>query len=1033
MFEARVLRAVAVVGMMAARVAAASEYHGQVLFGGIPLPGATVTATQGDKKVSVVTDTQGSYFFPDLADGTWKITVEMRFFKPTDQTVEVKSGVAAGALTLELLTKEEILAQATAVAAPTTGQAAPVSVTASATGTAAAKPAAKTAAKADAGGAPAAPAPQPEDAPKPADGFLINGTSNNAATSQFSLAPAFGNNRTGGHSLYTGGLSLIVDNSALDAQQFSITGQQLAKPSYSRLTGGAQLGGPLNIPHFMPRGPNFFLLYQWTRQYNATTDPGLVPTAAERVGNLTGVLNSAGQQVVVINPATGLPYANNTVPVNPIAAALLRLYPLPNLAGSSRYNYEVPILNSTHTDAFQSRLNKGITRKDNVDGGVSFQRVRLSNSNLFGFVDKTNVLGLRGYANENHRLNQRLYLVGGYVYSRQRTQTNPFFAGVTNVSGNAGITANGSGNLQDATDWGPPTLNFSSISGLSDVTSAHNRNQTNEGTGQVQYYHGKHNVTGVVDYQRREYNYLQQLNPRGTYAFTGAATSGSVNSVATTGSDLADFLIGTPDTSQIAYGNADKYFRESVYALGVTDDWRVRPELTINAGIRWEYTAPITELKNRLVNLNPSAGFLGVTPVVGTNLGGTGFPTSLLRPDKAGFQPRVGLSWRPIAGSTLVVRAGYGIYDDTSVYTAMALSMSQQAPLSTSLSVQNSAACPLTLAAGFRQCGTTTSQTFAVDPNFRVGYAQTWQLLAQRDLPGALQATVTYLGIKGTRGVQEFLPQTYPIGAVSPCPSCPVGYSYRTSNGASSRESGQIQLRRRLKNGFTASMSYTYSKSIDDDAALGGQGPIGGGATSLATGNVAVAQNWLNLRGERGLSTFDQRHLLNANVQYTSGQGLGGGSLMEGWRGTLLKEWTVTTQITAGSGLPETPTYFAAVPGTGTTGTIRANVTGQPVHGSSISGIYLNAAAYTAPIAGQWGDAGRNSIEGPDQFSLNSAFARTFRLKGRYNLDIRADITNLLNHVVFSSWVNTVNSTSFGEPSSANAMRSLQFTTRLRF
>ena len=132
-----------------------------------------------------------------------------------------------------------------------------------------------------------------------------------------------------------------------------------------------------------------------------------------------------------------------------------------------------------------------------------------------------------------------------------------------------------------------------------------------------------------------------------------------------------------------------------------------------------------------------------------------------------------------------MVRAGYGIYDDTSVYLSAMEDMAQQAPLSTSLSVANSAACPLTLANGFRNCAGTTPDTFAVDPNLRVGYAQIWQLSAQRDLPGALVVTATYLGTKGTRGMQEFLPNTYPIGAANACPSCPVGFVYRTSNGNS--------------------------------------------------------------------------------------------------------------------------------------------------------------------------------------------------------------------------------------------------------
>src|SRR6202044_534448 len=296
--------------------------------------------------------------------------------------------------------------------------------------------------------------------------------------------------------------------------------------------------------------------------------------------------------------------------------------------------------------------------------------------------------------------------------------------------------------------------------------------------------------------------------------------------------------------------------------------------------------------------------------------------------------------------------------------------------------------CKLTLAYAFLPCSSITANTFAVDPNFRVGYAQTWQLSVQRDLPGALQLTATYLGVKGTRGVQQFLPNTYPIGASSPCADCPSGFVYQTSGGDSTRESGQIQLRRRLRSGFTASLLYTYSKSIDDDAFLGGQGHVvgssqtaapsggqgsgqgsGGQGSSGTTATSAqsasttpdIAQNWLNLHAERSLSSFDQRHLLNLQAQYTTGEGLKGGTLMGGWPGRLLKEWTFVATGVVGSGLPETPVYLAAVPGTGITGTIRPNPTGASIAGSQ-AGQHLNPAAYSAPTPGEWGTAGRNSI-----------------------------------------------------------------------
>jgi hypothetical protein len=692
-------------------------------------------------------------------------------------------------------------------------------------------------------------------------------------------------------------------------------------------------------------------------------------------------------------------------------------------------------------------LDKTLGRRDQLYGGFNLQSSRAGNVNLFGFVDTTDTLGINSNINWAHRLKPQVFFYASYKFSRLRTLVTPNFENSENVSGEAGIA----GNDQDAANWGPPALGFSSgIAGLSDANSSFDRNRTDAFSASTAIYHGHHNVTAGVDFREQQYNDFFQQNPRGAFVFTGAATTGA----GSTGSDLADFLIGVPDTSTIAFGNADKYFRQPVYDAYVTDDWRILSILTINAGVRWEYGAPITELHGRLVNLDLTPGFAAGAPVEGSDpigsLTSTHYPSSLIRPDRGGIEPRIGISWRPIPASTVVVRAGYGIYHDTSVYLAPALQLAQQAPLSTSLNNENSTACPLTLASGFTACSTGDQDNYAVDPNFRVGYAQTWNLAVQRDLPAALQMTATYLGVKGTHGVQEFLPNTYPIGAVPPCPECPLDFEYRTSGGNSTRESGQLQLRRRLKSGFTASLLYTYSKSIDDDAALGGQGHVPAASqgqsssdqTQAASPSLAIAQNWLNLRAERSLSTFDQRHLLNLQAQYTTGQGVGGGTLMTGWRGRLLKEWTVLTQVSFGTGMPETPIYLAAVPGTGFTGTIRPRLTGASIYaasngaasnGAASSGIHLNSAAYTAPALGQWGNAGRDSIIGPGQFSLDSSLERTFRPSGKYNLIVRVDSTNTLNHAVFSGWITTVNSQQFGLPAAANQMRSLQTTIRLRF
>jgi trimeric autotransporter adhesin len=454
------------------------------------------------------------------------------------------------------------------------------------------------------------------------------------------------------------------------------------------------------------------------------------------------------------------------------------------------------------------------------------------------------------------------------------------------------------------------------------------------------------------------------------------------------------------------------------------------PGFTLNAGVRWTYSSPITELYGRLVNLAIGPDFSSITPVCGTAVAGctpasqAGYPDSLIKPDKHDFQPRIAFSWRPLPASSMVVRGSYGVYYNTSVYQNIAVQMAQQSPLSYSVQQPNSPTNPFTMANAFLAPATnSTATTFAVDPNFRIGYAQNWQLSVQRDLPGAMVLQVTYLGIKGTRGMQEFLPNTYPSGAVSP-----HGYTDVTSNGNSTREAGTVQLRRRLHNGFQASVQYTYAKAIDDSAMGGNPGLSGNPGPS----SYVIAQNWLDLAAERALSSFDQRHYATAQIQYTTGMGVGGGALVNGWKGALFKEWTVLSQITAGTGLPLTPTLLSPVPGTGVTGILRPEYTGAPVYAAQ-DGLHLNPEAYTTPPAGEWGNAGRDSITGPAQFSLNASLQRTFRLNDRFNGDLQINATNALNHVTFPSWNTQFGSPLFGLPPSANAMRGVSTTFRVRF
>ncbi|HWB86460.1 MAG TPA: carboxypeptidase regulatory-like domain-containing protein [Bryobacteraceae bacterium] len=1002
-------RATWVLAWLAVFTLAAAEHHGRVEFGGLPVPGASVTATRGDLKVTAVTDADGRYSFLDLQDGLWTIDVAMQCFAPLHREVQVAPNAPSPTWDLTLLPWKQIAGSvpATTVLTPPTAASNNNNKTEAKTKQA---PAFKRTDLAPTSGAAKleAESTTSEFGKKADDGFLVNGSVNNGAASPFSQSPAFGNFRRGGRSLYNGGLGVILGNSALNARAFSLTGQNTPQPAYNHIQGVASFGGPLRIPHILTgRVPNVTLNYQWMRNRNATTQTALVPTAAERTGNLS-------QSATVLDPANGAPFAGNVIPqsrISPQAQALLNLYPLPNFAGT-RYNYQVPLVGVTNQDALQMRFSQYINSKNQLSGSLAWQRTDNRSPNLFEFVDTSNLSGINTAVNWSHGITRWMLLRLGYEFSRSAARTNPYFANRENVSGDAGIT----GNNQEPLNWGPPQLSFSSgIAGLSDAIASFNRNQTSAVTAAVTWNHRDHNMTFGSDYRRQQFNYLSQQNPRGAFTFTGAAA----------GSDFGGFLLGIPDTSSIAFGNADKYFRESVYDAYFNDDWRLSPGFTVNAGLRWDYSAPITELFGRLVNLDIAPGFVAEAPVIAAtptgSVTGRVYPDSLIHPDKHALEPRLGIAWRPFLASSLVVRAGYGVSYDTSVYQTIAVRMAQQSPLSKSLSVPNSAADPLTLANGFNASPSVTPNTFAINPDFRIGYAQTWQASVQRDLPGGLVALVTYLGIKGTRAVQEFLPNTYPAGAVNPCPLCPAGYVFMTSNGNSTRESGSVQLRRRLRHGFTATVQYTYSKSIDD-AALGGKNQ----------GTAVIAQDWLNLSAERGLSPFDQRHLLNVQFQYTTGIGVRGGTLLSGWRGQLFKGWTFAGEITKGTGFPLTPIYIAAVRGTGVTGSIRPNYTGASVTAAP-SGLFLNPAAYEPPSQGEWGNAGRNSITGPGQFGLNASLDRSFRLRDRLNADLRFDATNLLNHVTYPNWNTIVGNAQFGLPTTANAMRTVRAAMRLRF
>ena len=956
-----------------------SDLSGRVVFSDTGAPGATVSAARrvdsapsaSGQSVTTLTDEDGVFRLASLEDGTWTLHVEMRGFVAIDRDVAVPFTEAPLVFALKMRPYAEIVGTASAVAP--------------------------------------SPRPVPPVAAQPDEPGIINGTLTNAAATPFALPRATGNNRPRLGRTYFGNLTSNLASSALNARPYSF-GEPPVAADTSNVQVGFNLGGPFRIPWLIRKGPMMSLRLDYGVNSNATAQSALMPTAAERTGNFS---QSA---TIVRDPVTGLPLAGNTIPadrISPQALSLLAYYPLPNASMAMGANFQRAIETQTRQGSAQFQTLYPLSRRDLIGGVASIRRSTTESVNLFDFTDTRRLSSFDAKVNWMHTFSSRLQMNNRYQFTRSAVTLTPYFANRIDVSGDAGIA----GNNRNPDNWGPPAIAFPTIAELDDGEYQHTATSLHALGVSIQWRRAGHNMTFGGDVIRTAFDQAAQPDARGTLSFTGGAT----------GNALADFLLGIPTTSAMAFGTTRTVLRGTTFDAYFTDDFRLATGATLNAGVRWEFESPFTERENRLVNFDVAPGFAAVGPVLATDpvgsLTGRRYPLSLLSADWRGIEPRIAASWRPRLTSSLVIRAGYGLYRNLGTYQSLALLLAQQPPFARTFSIQNTPATPLTLANPFPLSLPTNSNTFAIDPDYRAAFSHSWQVTVQSDLPASLALIAGYFADRGTHLMQAFLPNTYPAGAVNPCPACPTGFVYLTSNGTSARDAAQLTVRRRLHNGFTAGVQYTLAKATDDAATFNNR--------DITPGSLAIAQDWLNLAAERAPSSSDQRHLVSIQFQYGTGRSLTGGMLTETKMGRIFSGWTVDGQLNAGSGLPLTPVAFVAVNGTGVVG-VRPRLTGESP-APATAGSCANAAAYGLPLPGTWGDARRNSIRAPSQFTFDMAIARTFLLPRRTRIDWRINLANVLNRVTFSAINRVITSPQFGMPTHANAMRRIQMSLAFGF
>ena len=862
-----------------------------------------------------------------------------------------------------------------------------------------------------------------------------------------------------------------VGDSALNASPFALTGAPTEKPSYLQNGFGGSVGGPLNIPHIYHGGSKtfYFINFNGKRGENPFDEFSTVPTMLERQGNFSQTTYTAGaaagQPVQIYNLATNTAYANATLPqIDPVALGLLQYIPLPNLPGAYQ-NFHYVTSADSDSDDLNIRINHSFgaaPARGRRSGGRNAPR----NSLQIGFH----------YHESNATLTNPIPSVGGrtavrsfdipvsytrsigkltnivrFDYNRNRARTQNLYAFSNDITGTLGMT----GISKNPFDWGLPNLSFTDFASLQDTTPSLTRPQTYTFSDNVIWNHGKHTWRWGADFRRVEVNIDSDSNPRGSFVFTGTNTSQMIGGlpVAGTGYDFADFLLGLPQQTSEQYGGSN-YFRGNYWDLYAQDEWKMRPNLTLNLGVRYEYVSPLTELNNHLANLDLSPGVLMQTPpeqVTPIQPGQAGpysgaLPASLVRPDRKGVAPRIGFAWKPLPNT--VVRGGYGINYNTGAYQGIAEQLAVQPPFATTATNVQSIPGELTLQSGF-PAATGITNSYAVNPNYRFGYVQIRNLDIQQQIRPTLLLNLDYTGTKGTNLDILEAPNRTPNGILI---SGVDAFMYENSVADSEANALSVRVRKRLSAGFSVGGTYTFSKSLDDASSIGAGATsaasspgLGGGGTSAAGGGAStnggaanVAQNPLDLTGERGLSSFNQTHRFTADYLYELPFGhdkrwLTGHAPLR----AVLGDWQWSGDWTIASGLPFTPRILGNVNDvdSGTNGTLRPNlVVGQVVNLAHPSAAeWFNIAAYVAPPGGTYGDARRNSIIGPGNKVFDMAFTKVFPLKEARVLEFRAQATNVFNLVNYSSIDTNFSSPTFGRVTAAGAMRQVTMTARFRF
>ena len=840
-------------------------------------------------------------------------------------------------------------------------------------------------------------------------------------------------NTKSGSDQFHGSLFEFVRNTDLDARSFFASSTE----QFNLNQFGAALGGPIKKNKTF-----FFADYEQKYQRHAIPFTGVMPTAAMRSGDFTD--NAFGQPNTIqltnpYAPTAGTPFMCiggqplplaadgsqvqgtpcNKIPqsaIDPIGQKLINLYPLPNANNAALgYNYVSEPIRTLNEGKFDMRMDENLTMKDTLFARFSYDQAQsYVPGGSTGFAEAGAFASNQSIA--NHARNAAISET--HIFSP--TTINQFTVGFNRIFDY--ITSQGTGSyaaqqlgIPNADLGGNASNGLTSVSLSSPYWSLGDRGYTPfvGGTNvwtfsdSLDLVRGKHNIHAGINVRANQLNTVAVGFPNGYWVVAGQAT----------GDAEADLITGQTEIGlhDQEFGGGNTGRRWKLYRPFVQDDWRISKNLTLNLGVAWAFMTPQTEVGNRISDFDPATGqFL----IAGQNASSS----AGINMDWTAVEPRVGAAWKPFGRSNTVVRAGYGIYHDSS-WNMGAQGLWQNPPYyAESFEAGGRMSQGFVTYSGPQNPADFAGTILAQDTNFKQGRIQQFNVNVEQEIPGHIVVTAGYAGSRASHileygndinvgspsacGTAGYTLGCGPNGAAFGVPYPAFAFSdIQNIYDAGKAHYNSLQIKAETKSsryGIYALIGYTYSRAYDTGFTDGLGSTIGATYFPLP--------NWQNL--DWGLSQINLNQDFTASVIYELpfGKGKKWGSSWKGAANAIGGGWELTVIEKATSGFPIFIVDSDNTSGAGLTNAnfyslIRPNQICNPVLSNPTLQEWFNPNCFQQPAPGELGNANRtpSGLSGPRFVNTDFSVIKHFVPREGMRLDFRAEFFNLLNHPQFGA------------------------------